>query len=69
MDTRIAQFLLEHCPHDGASLNLTHEKFALELGTNRVVVSRILEAFKEEGLLNLARGCITVLRTSGLAKK
>jgi len=69
MDSRIAKFILGKCTSDGDSLKMTHEQLSLELGTNRVVVSRILEAFAEEGSVVLNRGHITLKDTSKLVKK
>ena len=58
MDSRIAKFLLAKYSNASSQLNITHERLSLELGTNRVVVSRILEAFAEEGAIRLSRGRI-----------
>ena len=69
MDSRIAKFILDKCVNDGDSLKMTHEQLSLELGTNRVVVSRILEAFAEEGGILLNRGRITLQDKSKLVKK
>ncbi|MBL7844462.1 MAG: Crp/Fnr family transcriptional regulator [Cyclobacteriaceae bacterium] len=42
------------------TLNITHEQLANELGTARVVVSRLLKRMEEEGLVTLGRNKITV---------
>lgn len=42
------------------TLNITHEQLANELGTARVVVSRLLKKMEEEGLVTLGRNKITV---------
>jgi len=42
-------------------LNITHEQLANELGTARVVVSRLLKQLEEEGLLSLGRNKITLI--------
>ncbi|MEG2336002.1 Crp/Fnr family transcriptional regulator [Chryseobacterium sp.] len=44
-------------------INTTHEQLANELGTVRVVVSRLLKQLEEEGRLKLGRNKITLLRT------
>lgn len=69
MDSRIAKFILAKCENTGDSLMMTHEQLSHELGTNRVVVSRILEAFAEEGGVTLGRGRITLQDRNKLLKK
>lgn len=69
LDKRIAQFILNKCPNEGDTLNITHEQISHELGTNRVVVSRILEAFASEGAVALGRGRITLMNKKTLSKK
>ena len=69
MDNRIAQFILHHLPPENSSLKMTHEHISHELGTNRVVVSRILEAFEKEGMVSLNRGIINVRDKVRLAAK
>jgi CRP/FNR family transcriptional regulator len=69
VDTRVAQFILDKCPQNGDTLSLTHEQLSQELGTGRVVVSRTLEGFAAENLIQLARGRITLLDKLGLAQK
>ncbi|MGL1227192.1 helix-turn-helix domain-containing protein [Vibrio parahaemolyticus] len=41
-------------------LNLSHQTIANELGTTRVVVSRILKQFEKEKKLKLLRGQIEI---------
>ena len=43
------------------TLNVTHEQLANELGTARVVVSRLLKQLEENGELQLGRNKITLL--------
>ncbi|MEC5395798.1 Crp/Fnr family transcriptional regulator [Bergeyella sp. RCAD1439] len=45
----------------GKVLQVTHEQLAGELGTARVVVSRVLKTFEEEGKLKLGRGKIELV--------
>lgn len=45
------------------TINTTHEQLANELGTARVVVSRLLKQLEEEGRLKLGRNKITLLET------
>ncbi|MDR2206711.1 MAG: Crp/Fnr family transcriptional regulator [Flavobacteriaceae bacterium] len=42
-------------------LNITHEQLANELGTARVVVSRLLKQLEEDGMLKLGRNKITLV--------
>jgi CRP/FNR family transcriptional regulator len=69
MDSRIAQFILGKCPNDGDILNMTHEQLSQELGTNRVVVSRILETFAAQGGVALSRGHLTLINKAKLLEK
>jgi CRP/FNR family transcriptional regulator len=41
-------------------LYVTHEQLANELGTARVVISRLLKQMEEEGLVELGRNKITL---------
>ncbi|MDD4823514.1 MAG: Crp/Fnr family transcriptional regulator [Bacteroidales bacterium] len=45
-----------------STINITHEQLANELGTARVVVSRLLKQIEEFGLIRLGRNKITVLK-------
>jgi CRP/FNR family transcriptional regulator len=42
-------------------LQVTHEQLANELGTARVVVSRLLKEFELDGVLKLSRNKISLL--------
>lgn len=44
------------------TINTTHEQLANELGTARVVVSRLLKQLEEDGILKLGRNKITLLK-------
>lgn len=60
-DKRLAGFLLEESVLDDSEvLQITHEKIAAHLGTAREVVTRMLRYFQSEGLVELARGSITL---------
>ena len=71
MDCRLAQVLLEHAVIEGSNeLYLTHEAIARDLGSAREVVTRLLKYFREEDLIELARGRIHLLdkkRLQGIA--
>lgn len=45
------------------TINTTHEQLANELGTARVVVSRLLKQLEEDGRLKLGRNKITLLKS------
>lgn len=47
--------------NDSMMINTTHEQLANELGTARVVVSRLLKVLEEEGKLKLGRNKIQLL--------
>jgi len=64
---RLADFLLiRSSAREKATLRLTHEQVAAELGTAREVVSRTLKSFAAKGTLALKRGEITVLSPHNL---
>jgi len=69
MDSRIALFILENCENEGGTINMTHEQISHELGTNRVVISRILETFSADGAITLGRGRITLQNKIYLQRK
>jgi CRP/FNR family transcriptional regulator len=57
VDQRLASRLLR----DRQPISATHQMLADELGTSREVVSRILEAFKQSGMIRLGRKRIEIL--------
>lgn len=65
IDTRLARRLLE-LAGDSGTLNLTHQDLAVELGTAREVISRMLKDFEHKGLVRLARGSIEIADREGL---
>ncbi|MBT6095789.1 MAG: Crp/Fnr family transcriptional regulator [Rhodospirillaceae bacterium] len=65
LDLRLADFLLENQGSEG-SITTTHQALAVELGSVREVVSRVLKEFERRGWVKLARGRIEVLDGSGL---
>ena len=63
MDERLIYYLKERSRVSGSSLiNLTHQQVADELGTNRVVVSRLLKKLETEKRLLLYRNQIKLLK-------
>lgn len=62
LDQRIQRRLREkYYDSDNHVLYLTHQELADELGTTRVVVSRLLKQLENQGQLKLARGSIMLL--------
>ena len=62
VDQRLAARLLL----DRQPITVTHQMLADELGTSREVVSRILESFKESGIIRLGRRRIEILDRNAL---
>jgi CRP/FNR family transcriptional regulator, anaerobic regulatory protein len=61
LDERLLQFLKKKSEVGNTKiLNLTHEQIAGELGTARVVVSRLLRKLEEDKVLILGRNKITL---------
>ena len=65
VDRRLARFLIERGA--GGSLAMTHQDIAMELGTAREVVSRLLKHFETDGLVRLERRRIVVSDPQRLA--
>ncbi len=64
MHKRLAQFLVDrNC--DGI-LQMTHQAIAVELGSAREVVSRLLKEFERKGWIDLARGRIVLADAAAL---
>ncbi|SFE50324.1 Crp/Fnr family transcriptional regulator [Thermoflexibacter ruber] len=62
MDERLLNFIQKKCElTQNKTLSMTHEQLANELGTARVVVSRLLKQMEDEGLVKLGRNKITLL--------
>ncbi len=63
LDSRLSEYLLE-----AASLEVrhTHQEIAVELGSSREGVSRLLKDFERRGLVSLARGRIRLLDPKAL---
>lgn len=63
MDERLLMLLQKKCEFTGNKiLQVTHEQLANELGTSRVVVSRLLKQMQDENLVILGRNKITLIR-------
>ncbi|MFZ2905187.1 MAG: Crp/Fnr family transcriptional regulator [Cyclobacteriaceae bacterium] len=62
MDERLLDFIKKKCNlTNSQTLYVTHEQLANELGTARVVVSRLLKQMEETGLVQLGRNKITLV--------
>lgn len=60
IDVRLAQRLIE-LGGDAASLRITHDQLAADLGTAREVVSRKLAQWEQLDLIERGRGCVKIL--------
>ncbi|CAH0994331.1 hypothetical protein EMA8858_00440 [Emticicia aquatica] len=62
MDERLLNFIKKRCELTKTkTLQITHEHLANELGTARVVVSRLLKQMEDKGLLKLGRNKISLV--------
>ncbi|MDP1727954.1 MAG: Crp/Fnr family transcriptional regulator [Bacteroidota bacterium] len=62
MDERLLNFIKKKCELTNSNtLYVTHEQLANELGTARVVVSRLLKQMEDEGLVSLGRNKISLM--------
>ena len=63
LDERLVHFLKEKSKVTGSSLvNLSHEQIAAELGTTRVVISRLLKTLENQKRVLLYRNQVKLLR-------
>lgn len=65
MDERVAELILEK-GQERNILSITHDTIAMELGTAREVVSRIMKDFQRKGWVQLSRGKIEIVDRNGL---
>jgi len=68
MDRRVAALLLNQAKVQNP-LRITHQEIASELGSSREVISRILEDFSKEALIEAGRGTLEVLDFEGLTSR
>jgi CRP/FNR family transcriptional regulator len=68
MDARLAAFLLARSRVENP-IEITHQEIAAELGSSREVISRILEDFAAQGLIQTSRGRLEVLETELLQSR
>ena len=63
MDERLLDYLHRKSEVSSSKIiQTTHEQLANELGTARVVISRLLKALEEDGLVELGRNKITLIK-------
>jgi len=61
-DVRVMKYLQQKAKETpGLKIQLSHQALAHELGTTRVVISRILKQFEKEKKIQLHRGAIEIL--------
>jgi CRP/FNR family transcriptional regulator len=60
MDSRLAALLLERGRRENP-VRVTHQGLAAELGSSREVISRILEDFAAQGVVQVGRGMVEIL--------
>ena len=72
VDLRLAEWLLRSAPEGTAgaapAVEMTHAQIAMELGSAREVISRLLKEFERQGLLVLGRGRIELRDRAGLRR-
>ena len=68
MDQRVAIWLLEQAGMNNP-IQTTHQELAAELGSSREVMSRILDDFRQAGLVESGRGLIRVIDNNGLESR
>jgi CRP/FNR family transcriptional regulator, anaerobic regulatory protein len=65
MDARLASLLMERSQgYD--MIHITHQEIAAELGSSREVISRLLEDFSAQGIVEVSRGSIRILDRQSL---
>ena len=67
VDARVSDYILNNSDQNGA-LTTTHKKIAIDLGTSREVITRILKEMEENNILDISRGKITIKDKAGLKK-
>ncbi len=67
LEQRVATALVRLMDGDGVA-RVTHEDLAVEIGSAREAVSRLLATMAKQGIVALSRGRVQVLRTSALQR-
>lgn len=67
LDQRLISCLLRASAADPTrEVQMTHQALAVELGSSREVISRVLKGLEGQGLLEISRGRIRLLNAAGL---
>ena len=67
VDARVSEYILNNSDKD-STLTSTHKKIAVDLGTSREVISRVLKEMETNKILNISRGKINVIDSEALKK-
>ncbi len=67
IERRLCDTLIQRAQSDGV-VPLTHQELSAIIGSAREVISRRLEILREQGLVELDRGKITIINRAGLAR-
>ena len=67
MDQRIADYLHTQGINKNP-VKVTHQEIALELGSSREVISRLIESLQDDGYIKIGRGSIEILDFQALKK-
>jgi CRP/FNR family transcriptional regulator len=67
MDGRVAALLLVR-GRENNPITITHQEIASELGSSREVISRLLEDFASQGMIQTRRGVLEILDFEELEK-
>ena len=68
MDQRVATWLIQQAEVQNP-VQVTHQEIAAELGSSREVISRILEDFRQTGLIEPGRGSVEIVDKTGLESR
>jgi CRP/FNR family transcriptional regulator len=71
LDRRLASLLIEKSASNSKTaepLTVTHNELAKDLGSSREIISRVLESFEAEGLVELGRKRIEIRDAEGLSQ-
>ena len=69
MDKRLAMYLYDEVAKiKSLEINQTHEQIAKSLGSAREVITRLLQRFSQDGLVELSRGKIVVLDKKAISR-
>lgn len=69
IDERLIEFLLGNSRQNGDIIEMTHDEIAIELGTAREVISRVIKSLERAGYIQLSRGKVRVLSRKALEEK